>query len=65
MDKVESLYQTAVAQGFTPAAPQNGAWGERYVHRTDPNGHELSFAQRLPSTAIKESLRSAKEKSSK
>ena len=65
VDHVDILYQTAVAQGFTPSAPPHGAWGERSFHLTDLNGHELSFAQRLPSTATKESLRSAKEKSSK
>ena len=64
VDNVDILYQTAVAQGFTPSAPQNGTWGERSFHLTDLNGHELSFAQCLPSTAAKESLRSAKEKSS-
>lgn len=65
VDKVDILYQTAVAQSFTPSAPPHGAWGERSFHLTDLNGHELSFAQRLPSTATKESVRSAKEKSSK
>jgi uncharacterized glyoxalase superfamily protein PhnB len=65
VDNVDSLYQTAVAQGFTPSAPQNGTWGERSFHLTDPNGHELSFAQPLLSAATKESLRSAKDKSSK
>ena len=46
---VDTLYQTVCAQGLTPAAvPQHAPWGERYFHVTDPNGHELSFAQRLP-----------------
>jgi len=48
VDDVDALYRTALAQGLTPAPPQNGAWGERYFHLTDPNGHELSFAQVLP-----------------
>lgn len=65
VDNVDILYQTAVAQGFTPSAPPHGAWGERSFHLTDLNGHALSFAQRLPSTATKESLRNAKVKSSK
>jgi len=51
VDDVEALYHMAVAQGLTPAPPQDGAWGERYVHLTDPNGHELSFAQVLPRLA--------------
>jgi uncharacterized glyoxalase superfamily protein PhnB len=36
-----------LAAGYTPTPPQNGVWGERYFHLTDPNGHELSFAQLL------------------
>ncbi len=28
-------------------APKDAAWGERYFHITDPDGHELSFAQLL------------------
>lgn len=24
------------------------AWGERFFHITDPDGHELSFAELLP-----------------
>ena len=48
VDNVETIYDTAVARGLTPSAIQNGSWGERYFHLTDPNGHELSFAQLLP-----------------
>jgi catechol 2,3-dioxygenase-like lactoylglutathione lyase family enzyme len=44
---VDALYSTLIAQGLTPHPPQNGSWGERYFHLTDPNGHELSFAQLL------------------
>jgi catechol 2,3-dioxygenase-like lactoylglutathione lyase family enzyme len=48
VEDVDALYHTIVARGLTPTAPpQNGAWGERYFHLTDPNGHELSFAQLL------------------
>jgi catechol 2,3-dioxygenase-like lactoylglutathione lyase family enzyme len=47
VDDVDALYQTVLAAGYTPTPPQNGAWGERYFHLTDPNGHELSFAQLL------------------
>jgi catechol 2,3-dioxygenase-like lactoylglutathione lyase family enzyme len=55
VDDVDAHYRTAIAQGLTPTSPQDGAWGERYFHLTDPNGHELSFAQvlsRLPETDI-------------
>ncbi|MGE3541140.1 MAG: VOC family protein [Candidatus Tectimicrobiota bacterium] len=49
VEDVDALYHTVCARGLTPAAPpQNAPWGERYFHLTDPNGHELSFAQLLP-----------------
>jgi hypothetical protein len=47
VDEVDALYQTVLAAGYIPILPQNGAWGERYFHLTDPNGHDLSFAQLL------------------
>ncbi len=35
-------------KGFTPEAPpRDAAWGERYFHLTDPDGHALSFARPL------------------
>jgi catechol 2,3-dioxygenase-like lactoylglutathione lyase family enzyme len=49
VDDVDALYQAVLAHGLTPSSPpQDGSWGERYFHLTDPNGHELSFAQLLP-----------------
>ena len=48
VDDVDALYEHAVAQGFTPdAPPADAAWGERYFHLTDPDGHALSFARPL------------------
>ena len=45
---VDGLYARAVDLGFHPAGPPRDAeWGERYFHLTDPDGHELSFAQPL------------------
>lgn len=45
---VNGLYRRAVAQGLQPETiPQDAEWGERYFHITDPDGHELSFAQPL------------------
>lgn len=44
---VDSLHGELRAKGFTPQAPRDGAWGERYFHLKDPDGHELSFAQLL------------------
>ena len=33
------------AQGLSADPPQDAPWGERIFHMTDPDGHELSFAQ--------------------
>jgi catechol 2,3-dioxygenase-like lactoylglutathione lyase family enzyme len=48
VDRADAIYQQLLAQGLKPEAPRNGAWGERYFHLTDPDGHELSFAELLP-----------------
>ena len=45
---VDGLYARLVAAGYQPeAAPRDAAWGERFFHITDPDGHELSFARPL------------------
>ena len=45
---VDAFYRHALAQGLAPdLAPADGAWGERYFHITDPDGHEISFAMPL------------------
>jgi catechol 2,3-dioxygenase-like lactoylglutathione lyase family enzyme len=45
---VDAFHERAVEQGLQPdAAPSDAPWGERYFHITDPDGHELSFAQPL------------------
>jgi catechol 2,3-dioxygenase-like lactoylglutathione lyase family enzyme len=44
---VDRLYRMFRAEGLTPEAPRNAAWGERFFHLIDPDGHELSFAQLL------------------
>jgi len=42
---VDALHARLVAAGYQPdAAPRDAAWGERFFHITDPDGHELSFA---------------------
>jgi uncharacterized glyoxalase superfamily protein PhnB len=42
---VDGLYQRLVAAGIRPQAPpRDAAWGERFFHVTDPDGHEISFA---------------------
>lgn len=45
---VDAIHARAVAAGFTPEfEPRDAAWGERYFHLRDPDGHELSFARPL------------------
>ena len=45
---VDDLHARVVAAGLRPHAPPRDAeWGERYFHLTDPDAHELSFAQPL------------------
>ena len=45
---VDGLYAKIRDQGLEPeAAPRDAEWGERFFHVTDPDGHELSFAQLL------------------
>lgn len=45
---VDELYARAIDIGCQPdTRPRDAAWGERYFHLTDPDGHELSFARPL------------------
>ena len=45
---VDAFYRHALAQGLAPdLAPADAAWGERYFHITDLDGHEISFATLL------------------
>jgi catechol 2,3-dioxygenase-like lactoylglutathione lyase family enzyme len=45
---VDAFYANAVAKGYCPdETPRDAAWGERFFHLTDPDGHELSFARPL------------------
>ncbi len=52
---VDALHEHAVAKALRPeSAPRDAAWGERYFHVTDPDGHEISFAMpRKPSGSTK------------
>ena len=46
VDDVDATYERACMSGLIPAfAPRDAAWGERYFHIVDPDGHELSFAR--------------------
>jgi uncharacterized glyoxalase superfamily protein PhnB len=48
VDDVDAQHARAVAAGYRPSTePRDAAWGERYFHIVDPDGHELSFARPL------------------
>ena len=44
---VDALWNHLKDRGFDPEIPRDAAWGERYFHMPDPDGHELSFARPL------------------
>jgi len=44
---VDAVYEELKEKGLHPEQPRDGPWGERYFHITDPDGHELSFAELL------------------
>jgi catechol 2,3-dioxygenase-like lactoylglutathione lyase family enzyme len=44
---VDAFWTHLRAKGFDPEIPRDAAWGERYFHMLDPDGHELSFARPL------------------
>ena len=48
VDNVDGHYRALQAQGLELESPRDAAWGERFFHITDPDGHELSFAELLP-----------------
>ena len=46
VDDVDAVHRRALAAGLSPTmAPADAAWGERYFHIDDPDGHEVSFAR--------------------
>jgi len=45
VDSADTLHAELVAQGVACDPPRDAAWGERYFHVRDPDGHELSFAE--------------------
>ncbi len=48
VDDVDAMHARVRAAGRAPEmAPSDAAWGERYFHVRDPDGHELSFARLL------------------
>jgi catechol 2,3-dioxygenase-like lactoylglutathione lyase family enzyme len=48
VDHVDAHHRTLETQGLPVEAPRDAPWGDRFFHVTDPDGHELSFAELLP-----------------
>jgi catechol 2,3-dioxygenase-like lactoylglutathione lyase family enzyme len=48
VDDVDAHYRALLAKGLMLESPQDAPWGERFFHVTDPDGHEISFAELLP-----------------
>ncbi len=42
---VDLFWEYLRGKGFNPEKQRDAAWGERYFHMPDPDGHELSFAR--------------------
>ena len=51
VDDADEQHRIQSGAGLDPDAPADAPWGERYFHITDPDGHELSFAELLPGDA--------------
>jgi len=47
VDDADAQYRLQGEAGLSPDEPQDAPWGERYFHISDPDGHELSFAEVL------------------
>jgi len=45
VEDVDKFWAYLKEKEFNPDRPRDAAWGERYFHMYDPDGHELSFAQ--------------------
>jgi catechol 2,3-dioxygenase-like lactoylglutathione lyase family enzyme len=45
VEDVDRFWGFLKEKEFNPDRPRDAAWGERYFHIYDPDGHELSFAQ--------------------
>ncbi len=48
VDAVDATWARVSGSGLRPEQrPEDAAWGERFFHLRDPDGHELSFARPL------------------
>jgi catechol 2,3-dioxygenase-like lactoylglutathione lyase family enzyme len=48
VDDADAHYRELVEAGLSPEVPRDASWDERYFHLSDPDGHELSFAELIP-----------------
>lgn len=48
---VDAHHRLLSERGLQPMSPRDAPWGERFFQVTDPDGHELSFAEPLPPEA--------------
>ena len=51
VEDADIFFQKLRSAGLSPEEPRDAPWGERFFHVADPDGHELSFAQLLPSSS--------------
>jgi len=50
---VDACHERALAEGLEPEfPPRDAAWGERYFHIRDPDGHEISLARPLETDQV-------------
>ena len=47
VEDVDKFWAYLKEKEFNPNRPRDAAWGERYFHLYDPDGHELSLAQSI------------------
>jgi catechol 2,3-dioxygenase-like lactoylglutathione lyase family enzyme len=45
-DDVNQMHEHLKSKGYLLPLPRDAPWGERFFHVKDPDGHELSLAQR-------------------
>ncbi len=46
-DDVDKMHEHLKSNDYQSPVPKDAPWGERFFHVKDPDGHELSMAQRL------------------
>lgn len=46
-DDVDAMHDYLKSEGYDAPKPRNATWGERFFHIEDPDGHEISIAQKL------------------